>query len=143
MDILIVDDNPADRRLLSMIFKKVSDDLKIHSVSGGQQAMDFLLRKSGFEDAPRPTACMLDINMPGMNGFDVLIAMKNDWRLKSIPVFMFSSSDNDGDVQVSYENHANGYIQKPMSLPELESVAVSLSNLWLNVLKHAPATGHC
>ena len=137
MDILIVDDNPADRRLLTMMFQKVGEDLTIHTCSGGNQAMDFLLQEGNFVDAPRPQACLLDINMPGMNGFDVLIAMKGNRLLKTIPVFMFSSSDNDYDVQVSYENFANGYIQKPMALPELENIVRSLTNFWTRIIKHA------
>ncbi|MFC6199755.1 response regulator [Ponticaulis profundi] len=142
MDVLIVDDNPADRRLLKMVFKNVSDELTIHACSGGKQALDFLLRQGEHADAPRPQVCLLDINMPGMNGFDVLIAMKADWRLKAIPVFMFSSSDNDGDIQICYENHANGYIQKPMELVELENIARSLSNFCVNILRHAPPAVH-
>lgn len=139
IDILLVDDSHADRTLVRLAFQRISRDVQLHLCESGSAALDFLNRRGKYASAPRPQACLVDINMPGVNGFDFLETVKKDSRLRTIPVYMFSSSDDDADVQKSYERHASGYIQKPMERGELESLLKTLTKYWTKVIKFPSA----
>lgn len=127
--LLIVDDSPADRTLFKVAFKKTGAPVDVKFCDSGRAAMELLFPKSG----PRfylPTVCLLDINMPAISGIDVLKAIKSQVDTRHISVCMFSSSDNEEDVQACYRAGANGYYQKPLEKADFDQFVASLVFIW-------------
>ncbi|WP_229403493.1 response regulator [Micromonospora okii] len=120
--VLLVEDDPADVALIEDTFATHTLDTELHHVSDGVEAMAFLRCQGQYADAPRPKLILLDLNMPRMNGREVLTAIKADPRLQTIPVVVFTTSAVDADVVASYTAHANAYVTKPIDLDEFESV---------------------
>ncbi|MEM9706053.1 MAG: response regulator [Pseudomonadota bacterium] len=133
--VLVVDDSPADRLLISQAFKKAGDRIDLHLCSAGQDALDYLQARPPYQDARRPSACLLDLKMPGVSGLDVLSEIKSDDRLRALPVMMFSTSNRRSDVRASYERFASGYIRKPMDVDEMDDIARTLTHLWTDLLE--------
>ncbi len=133
MNILVVDDNQADVTITLRAFGKVESRDRIEVVGNGQECLDYLQRQGTFsapEDAPRPDLILMDVNMPVMDGFAALRAIKTDEDLKVIPVIMLTASNNEVDVEKSFELGANGYIQKPVDYEEFVNVIDELSLYW-------------
>ncbi len=135
VEILLVEDSPADARLTQEAFKdgKVRNNLAV--VSDGLQAMAYLRREGRFADAPRPDLVLLDLNLPKMDGREVLKQMKTDPGLMTIPVVILTTSPADADVLAAYEYHANCYIQKPVDLTRFLAVIAAIETFWLTVVK--------
>lgn len=138
LDILVVDDSDADRTLIGYAFKKVAENVNLHFCKSGQDALDFLAACSNSAQSSMPKVCLLDINMPGLSGFDVLKAIKSDNRIKALSVYMFSSSDNPQDIALSYANASNGFLLKPRTQSELGNLVKSLVYLWTGPQKFLP-----
>ncbi len=134
IDILLVDDSEADVMLTQLAFEEAAVKGRIHVARDGVEAMEFLQR----EDAPTPDVILLDLNMPRMNGLDVLRELKAHDTLRNIPVVVLTTSLADTDVWRSYNLHANAYVPKPVSLPEFLDVVRSFERFWLSVAKLAP-----
>lgn len=130
LDILVVDDSYADRTLLELAFRKVGKDINLRFCETGKQALDFLFNEGGNNRTAMPSVCLLDINMPGLSGFDVLKAIKSNAKTRTLSVYMFSSSDNPQDVAQSYANASNGFLLKPRTQEELGTLVKSLVYLW-------------
>ena len=111
--ILIVDDNPGDVRLIQEAFRGANWPSQIITAPDGTAALDYLYQRESHAGAPRPDLILLDINLPKINGLEILRTIKSDSELMKIPVVIFSSSTADKDVMRSYNLHANGYIAKP------------------------------
>lgn len=139
IDILIVEDNPADVDLAIEAFEQSGVESTLHVATNGIEALRFLRREDEFEQAPRPAMVLLDLNMPRKDGREVLSEIKQDARLRSIPVFVLSSSAAYDDVVRSYELHANGYIQKPGNFSRYLDLAKALGAFWLRVATLPPA----
>jgi CheY-like chemotaxis protein len=135
MDILLIEDNSGDIRLIQEVFQKGSTEEKLHVVTDGEQAINFLRQQGEFASAPRPKLIFLDLNLPKKDGREVLAEIKADEQLKLIPVVVFTSSEADQDVQKSYSLHANCYVVKPFDFDQYSEIINTIRNFWLNVVK--------
>ncbi|MGI9554246.1 MAG: response regulator [Thermodesulfobacteriota bacterium] len=133
--ILIVEDNPGDARLAveALTEREITNNISI--VKDGVEAISFLRRENAYLDAPRPDLILLDLNLPKMNGKDVLAIIKNDPDLKRIPVIILTTSDSSQDISATYELQANCYINKPVGFDQFITVIQSVENFWLGVVK--------
>ncbi len=132
--ILIVDDNPADVRLIKEAFFEIGKSPELMAVHSGNDAMAFLRRTGKWANATRPDLIILDIGLPGVQGGDVLSMIKSDSSLLTIPVIMFTNSSNTDDIITSYSNHANGYIVKPISFEDYIVTIRAIEAFWLQTV---------
>ena len=130
MQILLVEDNPGDVRLLVEALKEARVPARLHLAEDGVEAMSFLGRGQ-----PRPDLILLDLNLRRKDGREVLAEIKGDPGLKSIPVIVFTTSQAEQDVLHSYELHANCYISKPVGLENFIRVIQSIENFWLKTVR--------
>ena len=135
IDILLVEDNPGDVVLTREALKTAKVESLLHVVPDGQAAIDFLLRSNGFSEAPRPDLVLLDLNLPKVNGSEVLASMKGDTGLRSIPVIVLSTSDNPDDVAKSYYLYANCYVCKPNEMSSFREVVRKIDEFWFSTAK--------
>lgn len=135
IDILLVEDNPGDVRLTREAFKEGMLHNRLHVVMDGEAAMAFLLRQGEHKDASRPDLILLDLNLPKMNGREVLAAIKADPDLKRIPVVVLTTSQDENDIIESYKHFASSYIVKPVSMEKFIKVVASFKQYWLSVVK--------
>ncbi|MEO8503590.1 MAG: response regulator [Acidobacteriota bacterium] len=136
--ILMVEDNEGDVLLTRMAIKRAKMHLALTSVGDGVDAMDYLHKRGKFTDAVRPDLILLDLNLPRMNGAEVLAAIKADSSLRRIPVVVLSGSKAEADLSHAYDLHANCYIVKPVGAKEFEEIVGHLENFWLSVVTPAP-----
>jgi two-component system, chemotaxis family, response regulator Rcp1 len=139
VDIMLVEDNPADARLTEEAMRECGMPTELHHVWDGEQAMEFLTRTSGYANAPRPDIILLDLNMPKMDGRAVLKQLKTDRTLMTIPVVVLTTSEAEEDILRSYELHANCYVQKPVDLDKFMSIVGLIENFWLSAVRLPPA----
>ena len=136
--ILLVEDSPSDVRLTrdALADAKVLNDL--HVVTDGAQALAFLRREGEFAGAPRPDLLLLDLNLPKVNGLEVLEQIKADPELRRIPVAVLTTSDEDRDVLAAYDRHVNCYLNKPIDFAEFTRVVQSIEDFFLTIVRLAP-----
>jgi CheY-like chemotaxis protein len=134
-DILLVEDNPGDVRLLKEAFKDGKIVVNLHVVGDGVEAMAFLRKEGAYAGEPRPDLVLLDLNLPRKDGRQVLAEIKADESLRSIPVVVLTTSSSGEDILKSYDAHANCYITKPVDLVQFVDVIKSLENFWLTLVK--------
>src|SRR5439155_11550499 len=137
-DVLMVEDNPGDVRLAIEAWKEHSAPVRVNAVRDGEEALAFLRRTGPHGAAPRPDLVLLDLNLPRMNGRELLAAIKQDPDLRRIPVVMLTTSDSDEDRRRCYDLHANGYVVKPMSLERLFLVLQRVRDFWLDIVAPPP-----
>jgi two-component system, chemotaxis family, response regulator Rcp1 len=135
IDILLVEDNPGDVRLTQEALKEGKVKNKLHVVYDGVEAMEFLHRQGKYEKAPRPDLILLDLNLPKMDGRQVLAEIKTDDELKRIPVVILTMSKAEEDIVKTYNLHANCYITKPVELDQFIKVVQSVEDFWLAIVK--------
>jgi len=135
LEILLVEDNPGDIRLTREAFKQTNIRNNLSIATDGEMAMEFLLRKNEFANAPEPSIILLDLNLPKKDGRQVLNEIKQNVQLKKIPVIILSTSENDHDISNSYENHANCYLTKPIDFDSFTKVIRQMQNFWLSLVK--------
>lgn len=135
VDILLVDDNPDDVLLTKEVLREGKVKNKLYVAEDGDNAMQFLLNQGKFADAPRPSIILLDLNLPGKDGREVLSDIKGDQKLKSIPVVILSSSNDEEDIKKMYEHNANAYITKPVDLDKFIKVIRTFEDFWLTIAK--------
>lgn len=140
VEILLVEDNPGDVRLTQEAFKDAKVRNRLTVARDGTEAMAILHRTGPFENHPRPDVVLLDLNLPGLNGFDVLKRMKESETLRDIPVVIVSSSKAEQDIAKSYKLHASCYVTKPLDLDQFMEVIRSIENFWLTVVKLPAST---
>lgn len=138
IEILLVEDNPADVRLTMEALKEEKLQNNLSVVNDGVEALAFLRREGVFREAVRPDLILLDLNLPKKDGREVLEEIKNDKNLKSIPVVVLTVSNAEGDVQKSYNLHANCFITKPIDLNQFSKVVKSIQEFWLTIVKLPP-----
>lgn len=133
--ILLVEDNPAEVRLLMEVLQENGsiDITSINHVKDGVEALDYLTQKGNYSQETLPDLIILDLNLPIMDGKQVLTFIKNDSKLQSIPVIIFSNSDSDVDISFAYNHHANCYIRKPISFDDFFDVVKSIETFWFSV----------
>jgi len=132
--VLLVEDNPADVRLAREAFREGNGRIRLNVVSNGADALSFLRRQGHFGQAPRPDLILLDLNLPGKGGDDVLAEIKSDPTLLRIPVMILSSSREYRDLQHAYELHANCYIPKPLDYDRYLDVVRSIEHFWFDIV---------
>jgi CheY-like chemotaxis protein len=138
INILIVEDNRGDARLIKEVFYENKIFNALHFVSDGIEAMDFLFNKGKHTDAPKPDLIILDLNLPKKDGREVLAEIKSDPDLKHIPVVIMTISQADEDILKSYNLHANCYVTKPIDLNQFTKVVRSIENFWFSIVKLPP-----
>ena len=141
IDILLVEDSPTDTLLTKRALANARLINRLHVVEDGVKAMAFLRREAPFADAPRPQLILLDLNMPRMDGREVLAAIKADEDLKVIPVIVLTTSSAEEDVLKSYRLHANCFITKPVGFDAFAGAVASIENFWFAVVTLPPPQG--
>lgn len=134
--ILLVEDNEGDVELIIEAFKNYKVELEISVANNGEQAIEFLNSKGKHAPEHRPHLILLDINLPKVDGKEVLTFIKTDEALKTIPVIMLSSSSLQKDIYYSYSNQANCYIVKPANLQEFINVVHHIESFWLDCVTY-------
>ena len=132
--ILIVDDSPADRAALRIAFQQTGLPLSLHFAPSSSDALQMLKSDQNDDNQWVPHMMMVDVKMPGTSGIELLKLLKSNESLMTIPVFMFSGSDNPQDIDDAYRANASGYIRKPSDLDDLNVIATTLGKMCCNVL---------
>ena len=135
LQVLLIEDSPGDVRLTQEVFRDAQASILLHVAADGVEAMDFLRREGVHAHAPRPDLILLDLNLPRMDGREVLARIKDDDSLKSIPTVILTTSDAEADIVNSYQLHANCYLTKPVQLDAFESLVKSINEFWLTKAK--------
>jgi chemotaxis family two-component system response regulator Rcp1 len=135
IEVLLVEDNPGDVRLTQETFRDANSSIRLHVASDGVEAMAFLRHEGGHIHAPRPDLILLDLNLPKMDGREVLAHITVDDSLKTIPTVILTTSEAEGDILKSYQLQANCYLSKPVQLEAFESVVKSINDFWLTKVK--------
>ena len=131
VEILLVEDNPADVRLTREVLENGDDSTRLRVVRDGEEAMAFLRREGEYAECARPNLVLLDLNLPKKDGREVLEEVKADSELCRIPVVVLTTSAAEADISRSYELQANCYITKPVDLDEFFDVVGSIKSFWL------------
>lgn len=129
--ILLVEDNPGDVLLIRKGLERAGFANPVDVAGDGEEAMARLERRPPFEEEPLPDLVLLDINLPKLDGHEVLRRIKESEHLRRLPVVMLTSSDADTDVARAYDKHANAYLTKGFDLEELGETIRGLSRFWL------------
>jgi CheY-like chemotaxis protein len=133
IEVLLVEDSPGDVRLTQEAFRDAN--IHLHVASDGVVAMAFLRREGAHVNAPRPDIILLDLNLPRMDGREVLAQIKTDDSLKIIPTVILTTSDAEADIVKSYELQANCYLTKPVQYDAFENLVKSINDFWLTKVK--------
>lgn len=141
VNILLVEDNPGDVVLTRMALQQSRISNTLHVVNDGEKALMFLRGEGEYAGRIIPDLVLLDINLPRINGLEVLKEVKLDENLRRIPIVMLTSSVRDKDVADAYGNYANSYITKPESLPQLINALQSIEDYWFDLVRRPSVTG--
>ena len=131
MYVLLVEDSPGDVRLTQEAFRETNAAVELSVVPDGTEAMAFLRNQGKYAAAVRPDLILLDLNMPKMDGREVLASIKADEALKAIPVMILTTSAAEADIRKSYELRANAFLTKPVQLDAFEELVQSINDFWL------------
>ena len=135
INILLVEDNPADVRLTEEALKEAANaTTRLHVASDGAQALEFLHRQGEYAGAPRPDLMLLDLNLPRVDGRQVLERVKADPELRRIPVVVLTTSPSEDDILHAYDQHVNSYIRKPVDLDAFLGVLKAIDDYWLGAV---------
>jgi len=133
-EVLLVEDNPADVRLIREAIKSCTYSCHLNVVTDGLQAVQYLRNQNEFAQALRPDVILLDLNLPIMDGREVLHDIKKDDTLKEIPVVILTTSRSKDDIVASYRLHANCYLTKPTLISEFFEVVCTLEKFWFDLV---------
>jgi two-component system, chemotaxis family, response regulator Rcp1 len=135
IEVLLVEDSPGDVRLTQEAFRESGKPVRLHLAFNGIDAMAFLRREGIYGSAPRPDLILLDLNLPKMDGRQMLAFLKKDEGLKIIPTIILTTSDDEADVLISYQLQANCYLRKPAHWDAFDSLVRSINAFWLTRAK--------
>jgi two-component system, chemotaxis family, response regulator Rcp1 len=138
IDILLVEDNPGDARLASEALRVGKVRNRLFHVEDGVEAIDFLRQQGKHKNAIRPDLILLDLNLPRMDGREVLAEIKGDESLRQIPVVVLTISKEEEDVLRTYDLHANCFITKPIDFEQFMKVVRSIENFWMTIVRLPP-----
>jgi two-component system, chemotaxis family, response regulator Rcp1 len=133
--VLLVEDNPGDAELTRETLEAGKVKLEIDVAIDGEEALDFLCRRGRHAGAATPDVVILDLNLPKLNGGEVLAEMRRDDALKAIPVVILTSSDSERDIVRSYAAGASCYVSKPVDLGAFQAIVRSIESFWFTVVK--------
>jgi CheY-like chemotaxis protein len=134
LDILLVEDEAAHAELTKRAIRKAGNANRVHIVTDGEEAFDYLYNRGEYEDKvkyPLPGLILLDIKLPGIDGVEVLKKIKEDPLLKRIPVIMLTTSEREEDIARSYNHYANSYLTKPVGFKEFEEKIMQIDFYWM------------
>ena len=134
IEILLVEDNPGDVDLTLDAFEDCKMLNNIHVTNDGEQAIDFLYKQGEYQNAVTPDLIILDLNLPKLDGREVLKKIKTDDNLKAIPVVVLTTSSAEEDILGVYKNYANSYITKPLDLDQFVKVVKAIENFWMGIV---------
>ena len=135
IEVLLVEDSSGDVRLTREAFRDANRSIRLHVASDGVEAMAFLRHEADHVHAPRPDLILLDLNLPKMDGREVLAHIKGDDALKTIPTIILTTSDAEVDILKSYQLQANCYLSKPVQFDAFASLVKSINDFWLTKVK--------
>ena len=135
IEILLLEDEAADAYLVKIALKENKILARLHHVDDGREGLSFLQQKGEYSQMPRPDLILLDLNMPRMNGYEFLAAVKNDERFKSIPIVVLTTSDVESDVVSAYQLGAASYITKPTGIDQFMSMINKISEYWMEIVR--------
>lgn len=135
IDILLVEDDPGDVLMTKEAFEHHKIRNELHVVSDGIEALKFVRNEPPYEDAPRPGLILLDLNLPKMDGRQVLAELKDAPELRSIPVVVLTTSEAEEDILRSYDLHANAYVTKPVDFNRFVEVVRQIDDFFVTVVK--------
>jgi CheY-like chemotaxis protein len=135
VDVLLVEDDEGDVLMTREAFEFYKIRNPLHVVTDGEQALQFLRRTGPFADAPRPGLILLDVNLPRVNGLEVLAELKQDPQLLLIPVVMLTTSKAEEDILRSYKLHANAYVSKPVDLENFLAAIRQIDDFFLALVQ--------
>jgi CheY-like chemotaxis protein len=135
IEILLVEDNPADVELTTLAFENSQLQVHLNVVGDGVAALEFLQRQRQYDSIPSPDLVLLDLNLPKKSGHEVLAEIKVDEDLRRIPVVILSTSGAEEDIFQAYNLHANCYIRKPVSFSEFTEVIQSIEDFWFGIVR--------
>ena len=141
MNILLVEDNPGDVRLMMEYLKESKTHHPMNVVPDGLEAMAYLRREGRYAGASRPALILLDLNLPKKNGLQVLAEIKQDLDLKRIPVVILTTSSAETDIIEAYNLHANCYITKPGNVVQFFQIMKAIEDFWLAIAQLPPREG--
>jgi len=130
LKVLLVEDNPDDVTIVKRAMRKSDLKCDLYVASDGEEALDMLARKDEFEDTPRPDLILLDINLPKINGLEVLAKIKQDDQLKRIPVIVLTISEREEDMARAYDSGAASYMTKPVDSKDFERLIQTVQEYW-------------
>lgn len=133
--LLVVEDSPEDFELISRGLERAGFEAQLHHCLNGDDALDFLHRSGDYADMPTPALIILDLNLPGTDGREVLEEMKQDPALALIPTVVFSNSSNSNDVNACYALGANSFVEKPLGPDAFTQVMLKLRDYWLLLVR--------
>jgi two-component system, chemotaxis family, response regulator Rcp1 len=139
IEILLVEDSPSDANLTIKSFENTKIASNLHWVEDGETAMDYLRNQGTYQHTQRPHIILLDLNLPGMDGREVLTELKSDPNLKYIPVIVITTSADERDILNCYNLNANCYITKPIDIQEFINTVKLIQDFWLKVVKLPPS----
>ena len=135
IEILLVEDNPADVEITKQSLRRAKITNQLHVATSGDEALAFLRQAGKYEQAPRPTIVLLDLNLPGMDGREVLREIKADERLRVIPVIVLTSSRAEEDVLGAYHTYANAFMTKPIDFGEFVQLITTITEYWCTLVE--------
>ena len=138
VEILLVEDNPADVEITRQGFRKGKIANNLHIAMDAEEAMAFLRREGSSSNAPRPDLILLDLNLPGRDGRELLSDIKSDKDLGEIPVVILTTSNAESDIRQSYKLHANAFMTKPVDFTQFVEMVQSISSYWFSLVLLPP-----
>jgi CheY-like chemotaxis protein len=135
IEVLLVEDDPGDVLMTREAFTDFKVRNQLHVVNNGVDAMAFLRHEGAYSDAPSPDLILLDLNLPRMDGREVLAAIKEDPALRQIPVVVLTTSDSEEDVVRSYSLHANAYVTKPVDFERFIEVVRKIDDFFVSIVR--------
>ncbi|MFB7653385.1 MULTISPECIES: response regulator [unclassified Streptomyces] len=135
IDVLLVEDDPGDELMTREAFEDNKIGNTLHVVRDGEEALDFLYRRAGHAEAPRPDLILLDLNLPKYDGRQVLEKIKSDSELSDIPVVVLTTSAAEEDILRSYKLHANAYVTKPVDLDQFIAAVRQIDDFFVQVVR--------
>lgn len=139
VEILLVEDNPADIRLTMELFKESKILNNLHVVEDGEEALAFLHKEGKYSDAPHPDLILLDLKLPKVDGREVLADIKNDPELRRIPVVILTASRAEEDIIRTYDLYANAYVSKPITFEGFVKVVNTIEDFWFSMVRLPPS----
>jgi len=138
VEILLIEDDPGDILMTREALTDAKMANELHVVNNGEEALAFLFREGEYADAPRPGLILLDLNLPRIDGLEVLARIKAEEELRRIPVVVLTTSEAEEDVLRSYDLHANAYVTKPVDFEAFVKVVRQVDDFYINVVRLPP-----